>query len=240
MEKTVDMDNEKMRNHKQWINLHNQSRYHPKYPVEEVVQFVFRNYRDNREKKILDAGCGAGRHVKFLADEGYIPYGIDFSESGVAYTKDMLSSLGYEKYAENISCGSIAELPFEDSSFDAIICWGVLCYLSEESIKAAISEFSRVLKSNGKLMLVIRSTADYRYITSSEKNGFYATINEQDCSRNSSSENGMTLFFFEREYIVELFKNIWGEHNIEIERDTKTIENEKYADDNFLIIVTKK
>ena len=89
-------------------------------------------------------------------------------------------------------------------------------------------------------MLVIRSTADYRYITSSEKNGFYATINEQDCSRNSSSENGMTLFFFEREYIVELFKNIWGEHNIEIERDTKTIENEKYADDNFLIIVTKK
>jgi len=232
------MENNIDQNHEQWVNLHNQSRYHPKYPVEEVVQFCFRNYRENRENvKILDAGCGAGRHVKFLADEGFVPYGIDFSDSGVDYTKKILSEAGYKNFSENIFLGSIKNLPFENDYFDSIICWGVLYYLSEEEIKKSIHEFFRVLKKNGKMLLYVRTIEDYRYVSSFNRDGFYATINEGDSSRASSSENGMTLFFFERSYVSKLFENLGCV--IEIERITKTIENEHLANDNFLITVEK-
>lgn len=243
MRKSISFDIRKStkNNKEKWVSLHNEARFRPRYPIEEVVQFVFRNYRNARsDVRILDAGCGAGRHVKFLADEGFIPYGIDFSESGVEYTKKMLSLSDHDKFTPNILCGSIAELPFKKSYFNAIVCWAVLYYLSEKDIKNAILEFHRVLKRKGKLLLFVRNTDDYRYVNSANKNGFYATINESSKSRNAFSENGMTLFFFEQHYIENLFKTTWGgECKIEIERDVKTIENGQYADSNFLIIVTK-
>lgn len=52
-------------NRQQWINLHKNKRYRPKYPSEIVVQFVFRNFSSDGKTKVLDLGCGAGRHVFF-------------------------------------------------------------------------------------------------------------------------------------------------------------------------------
>lgn len=50
-------------NKEQWIALHQNKRYRPKYPSETVVQFVFRNFIRDGKTKVLDLGCGAGRHV---------------------------------------------------------------------------------------------------------------------------------------------------------------------------------
>ena len=45
-------------NRKEWIALHQNKRYRPKYPSETVVQFVFRNFERNGITKVLDLGCG--------------------------------------------------------------------------------------------------------------------------------------------------------------------------------------
>lgn len=66
-----------------WTNLHKESRYRPKYPSETVVQYVFRNFERCGSEKVLDLGCGAGRHIFFMAAEGIIPYGLDYSSEGV-------------------------------------------------------------------------------------------------------------------------------------------------------------
>lgn len=73
-----------------WTNLHKESRYRPKYPSETVVQYVFRNFERCGSEKVLDLGCGAGRHIFFMAAEGIIPYGLDYSSEGVTYTQNML------------------------------------------------------------------------------------------------------------------------------------------------------
>lgn len=62
----------------QWISLHQNNRYRPKYPSETVVQFVFRNFVRDGKTKVLDLGCGAGRHVFFMGKENIVPYGLDF------------------------------------------------------------------------------------------------------------------------------------------------------------------
>ena len=61
-------------NREQWIDLHKNKRYRPKYPSETVVQFVFRNFERDGKTKVLDLGCGAGRHVFFMGNENIIPY----------------------------------------------------------------------------------------------------------------------------------------------------------------------
>ncbi len=63
-------------NREQWKNLHKENRYRPKYPSELVVQFVFRNFKRDGQEKVLDLGCGAGRHVFFMANERVVPYGV--------------------------------------------------------------------------------------------------------------------------------------------------------------------
>ena len=97
-----------------WTNLHKESRYRPKYPSETVVQYVFRNFER------------CGRHIFFMAAEGIIPYGLDYSSEGVTYTQNMLQEQGIGKYSSNIKEGSMTEIPFENEMFDGIICYGAL------------------------------------------------------------------------------------------------------------------
>ena len=92
-------------NKKQWGELHKNKRYRPKYPSEIVVQFVFRNFDRNGKTKILDLGCGAGIHVFFMGSENVVPYGIDFSDEGIEYTKQMLKEFGMGEFQENMKVG---------------------------------------------------------------------------------------------------------------------------------------
>ena len=134
---------------KQWTTMHQNNRYRPKYPSETVVQFVFRNFVRDGKTKVLDLGCGAGRHVFFMGKENIIPYGLDFSDEGIRYTKEMLIAQGMEQYAENVQVGTLTDLPYEDEFFDGIVCYGSLYYLDWKSIGQAVTEMRRVLKKAG-------------------------------------------------------------------------------------------
>src|SRR3712207_9523380 len=106
-----------------WEKLHEQARFRPKYPSEEVVQFVFRNFKRDGKERVLDLGCGAGRHVYFMANESIDAYGCDISREGISYTKNMLERSGLRA---NLSVASINKLPYENDYFNGLISCGVL------------------------------------------------------------------------------------------------------------------
>lgn len=235
----MDQEELNLKNQRLWRELHKEGRHRPKYPREDVIRFVFKNFSRDGSEKILDLGCGAGRHVIFMASEGILPYGLDFSDSGVEYTKSMLVEMGSPEYAENIKVGSAADIPFSDEMFDGLICIGVLYYMNVSDIKRAVHEIYRVLRSGGKALILIRSTDDYRCKSSSavpteERNTFI--IHEGDASRSASCEDGMLMHFFEKEEIQELFQDF---SSIVIDRVTVTHDNGTYADDDYLVICTK-
>ena len=41
----------------------------PTYPVSYITDFAFKNFKPGG--RVLDLGCGMGRHVKFLAQFGF-------------------------------------------------------------------------------------------------------------------------------------------------------------------------
>ena len=53
-----------------------------KYPYDEVVSFIFKNYNNatRNKTKILDLGCGGGNNSYFIAKEGFDLYAIDGSK----------------------------------------------------------------------------------------------------------------------------------------------------------------
>ena len=221
----------------EWNEMHKNRKFRPKYPSEQVVQYVFRNFKRDGTEKILDMGCGAGRHTVFMADENIIPYGIDYSESGTFFTREALLNKGYPQYTENIKISDATKLPFPDNFFDGLISYGVLYYLKYDAVKKAVSEIKRVLAVGGRAFIVVRSIDDYRArygLKTEERNTLI--INENDETKCASNENGMIMHFFDREELIELFSEFT---NVKIDRIEITHDNEAFHDSNYVISVQK-
>ncbi len=216
-----------------WENLHKQSRFRPKYPSELVVQYIFRNFTRDGKTRVLDLGCGAGRHVFFMASENIDTYGIDISADGIEHTEQLLKAKGLEA---NLKVASAGKIPYDSDFFDGIVCYGVLYYCKIDEIKNAVKEIYRVLKPNGKALILVRSTGDYRFGKGKEieKNTFL--IEEKDQSKSSFNENGMVMHFFNQDEIEEYFRDF---SKIEINKTIETHDHGLIKDENFIITLIK-
>lgn len=101
-------------------------------------------------KKVLDAGCAAGRDTRFLKDKGLIPIGIDLSKSLITIARAQHPDIEFRH-------GDFRELPFAEEEFDGI--WAHACLLHFETIAdvtKALLEFKRVLRVDGVLHISVK------------------------------------------------------------------------------------
>ncbi len=105
----------------------------------------------NPEDHILDAGCGLGGSSRLLARTfGCRVTGIDLSASYIdaAQILSQRTGLSHKNY---FLSGSILDLPWNNSTFEAVLCQHLLMNIKDKH--AAAQEFFRVLKPGGVLML---------------------------------------------------------------------------------------
>jgi SAM-dependent methyltransferase len=103
------------------------------------------------DAKALDAGCGIGGSTRLLARQFNCKViGIDLSEKFIEAAAFLTQCTQLENLV-SFQQGSLLDLPFEDNTFDAVLCQHVLMNIEDKS--AAVKEFFRVLKPDGKLML---------------------------------------------------------------------------------------
>jgi len=99
-----------------------------------------------RGPKILDIGCGPGKHSKYMKEKGYEVYSADISGKMVLSTKQINP---YTLYAD------MEYLPFREEYFDGIWCNAALVHLPKKD--KALSEFYRVLKDEGILYVSVQN-----------------------------------------------------------------------------------
>jgi len=96
--------------------------------------------------RLLHAGCGSGQVDTDLQHEMRIT-ALDISPGALAlYVRN-------NPAAEAVKHGTVFKLPFDDASFDGIYNLGVVEHFTEQEIATILSEFRRVLKPNGKLLM---------------------------------------------------------------------------------------
>ncbi len=109
--------------------------------------------------RVLDAGCGNGRHLLPLS-RMYRTVGIDISKTALVASRTYLEKSG--QHSEHL-VSSVTSLPFDDDSFDGIVCYGVLQHLFADERHVAMSEFKRVLSPGGLLFFEAFGVDDMRY-----------------------------------------------------------------------------
>jgi SAM-dependent methyltransferase len=100
--------------------------------------------------EILDAGCGEGYLSRILAKKGANATGIDSSTKLIeaARSQNLADILSV-----SFDVGSVDDLPYPDSAFDLVVCNHLVNDLFDP--RKPISEFARVLRSNGRLIILM-------------------------------------------------------------------------------------
>jgi len=98
----------------------------------------------------LDVGCGTGNNLIAFAERGYSAHGIDHSPEMLAIAERKLADRRLEARV-TMRTGDVRELPYEDGSFDAVLCTGVLHHLVD--MRPCLGEINRVLKPGGSFHL---------------------------------------------------------------------------------------
>ena len=130
------------------------SREWGRYPPEDLVRFMGRNYRDvdHGEVSVLEIGCGPGANLWFLHREGYRVAGIDGSPTAIAQAGHRLSEENRQlnKAEAELEVGNVVELPWQDNGFDLVIDIFAIYANTVEVIDKALEEVYRVLKPGGR------------------------------------------------------------------------------------------
>jgi SAM-dependent methyltransferase len=114
------------------------------YPLKYAEQTVI-----DRKGTILEAGCGAGRILRFYHDLGMDIVGIDFIPVAIEKLNEIDSTL-------KVEVGDVTDLRFENGTFKYVLAFGLYHNL-EKGLGKSIEETYRVLDHGGSVCASFRA-----------------------------------------------------------------------------------
>jgi ubiquinone/menaquinone biosynthesis C-methylase UbiE len=99
---------------------------------------------------VLDVACGTGEFERLLLTDNPIQHitGVDISEKMLFVAQQKLKQYPYVSF----NVASVSALPFDNNSFDVVVSASSFHYFDEPN--AALLEVKRVLKPNGKVIIL--------------------------------------------------------------------------------------
>ncbi len=148
--------------------------------------------------KVIEAGCGMGQWVIYLADKGYEIKGIDYSEKTISKLKKEFPEYDFEY-------GDILNFNINNSSVDAVLSWGVVEHF-EEGPQNALKETYRILKKDGFLFITV-PCKNYLNVILIPLNILKELIVSNKSIRKILSKKLYKKKFFQYEFRKNVFKN---------------------------------
>ncbi|MFW6136021.1 MAG: class I SAM-dependent methyltransferase, partial [Chloroflexota bacterium] len=118
----------------------------------DEVDFVERQIDHDRSKRILDVGCGTGRHALELARRGYDVVGVDLSASMIDQGREVARAEGVDV---TFTVGDARALPY-DADFDValVLCEGGFSLMETDAMdRLILQNVARALRPGGELLM---------------------------------------------------------------------------------------
>lgn len=120
----------------------------PEHSVELAVIDYFASLLED-PRRVLDAGCGAGRMLPYLAERRCHPEGIDLSPEMVRRANQ-----DHPDYPSRV--GSLTALDYPDAVFDGVFSWYSTIHNPDEDLDRMLAELIRVLRPGGLLLVAFQ------------------------------------------------------------------------------------
>ncbi|NFN92761.1 class I SAM-dependent methyltransferase [Clostridium botulinum] len=190
-----------------WEQIHSEMEW-GRYPSEEVIRFVARNYynRNRKNIRILDFGCGTGAVTWYLAREGFDAYGFDGSETAINKAKIRIKE---ENVSADLRVADAGMLPYNDGSFDSVIDSAVIYANNVSQISHILKQIYRVLKCGGKIFSTGLFNEETTGFGTGEKieNNTYRQLSK-GCLANRGTVHFLTIDEIYKLWKMAGFKNI--------------------------------
>lgn len=150
-------------------------------------------------KRVLDLGCGTGRHVIYFARHGFEVFGFDVSPTAIELAKEWLIELGLNTEVRTHDMGQ--PFPYPDGYFDCIISVQALHHNLLKTIQKTISEMDRVSTSNAVIFVTVPVLKD----EAGEDDWKLTQIEERTYIPTTGPETGIPHHYFTEDGIIEAF-----------------------------------
>lgn len=128
-----------------WDKWH-QSHEGAKYPAEDLVRWVEKNWGETDEARFLEIGCGCGSNLMYITDEGFDICGVETSQKALKKARKLPIN-------GSVSHQNAQALTFENCYFDAIIDNECVYSNNFDDSRKIYLECLRVLKPGGKMFV---------------------------------------------------------------------------------------
>ena len=158
--------------------------------------------------RILEAGCGNGRILRYYHNKEYEIMGFDFIKVAIKKLKEIDSTL-------NVDVGDITKLKYKDESFKYILAFGLYHNL-EDGLEDAVSETYRILSSKGLVCASFRADNIQTFLTDWLTNRRIKTQDDNEVDvfhKMNLTKNEFSSLFTNNGFIIE---NIYPVENMPI------------------------
>lgn len=144
------------------------------YPSEPVIRFVNKFIRRrvgpdeytrsfDGPPRVLDIGSGAGRHLLFLAENGFHPIGVEFSGVACEQARTLLSANDVPADRFEILQTSSERVAVPDGTVDYAISTGTFDSMPTATAERSAAEVHRALKGGALFYVDVISTDSVRH-----------------------------------------------------------------------------
>ncbi len=124
--------------------------------------------------KILDAGCGGGRNLRYFMREGYDVYGVDPSPGSIKRVREMAETLAPTTVPTNFRVAHVEDSAFEPGTFDVVICNAVLHFARDRAhFETMLRAMWQLLKKGGIFFCRLASSIGIENQIEPTKSGRY-------------------------------------------------------------------
>ncbi|NHJ86368.1 MAG: class I SAM-dependent methyltransferase [Asgard group archaeon] len=148
--------------------------------------------------KILDLGCGVGRHTIYFASLGFDVISFDISNDAITATKKWLDKEGLTAQLE---IGKMTELNHSDNTFDLVVAFNVIYHAYKHDVIKTIEEIFRVLKPGGYFFGTLLTKDPQQQFSDGT-----VVVDKQTLIKQEEPEVGVPHFFFYIEDVLNFFK----------------------------------
>lgn len=154
--------------------------------------------------RLLDFGCGTGRHVVYLSRLGFNVNAFDWSEASIEATKKELLKEGLEA---NLTIWDMnrTPLPYPDTYFDAVLAVRVFHHAFAEQVERSASEIGRITKQGGYLYVEVPTLGRLR--SERQKGVEFDEPEPGTFVPKGGDEVGVPHRFLRREELTSLFRD---------------------------------